>query len=91
VRLVSIEEIGVRRRHLQTLLFSARLAALRADQTDYAASIGEARDWLGRFCDPKDARTRAVDADLAVLAASPVSVALPDISGSVRLLRGPAP
>lgn len=91
VRLVSLEEISVRRQHLQTLLFAARLAALQANQADYAASLAAAHDWLTRFCDPKDARTRAVDADLTALAANPVNVTLPDVSGSLRLLRGPAP
>lgn len=91
VRLVSLEEIGVRRRHLQTLLFAARLAALRADPADYAADLDAARDWLGRFFDPNDARTRHVDSELAALATIPVGAALPDVSGSLRLLRGPAP
>lgn len=91
VRLVSLEEIGVRRHHLQTLLFATRLAALRADQGDYATNLADARDWLARFFDPKDARTRAVDADLAALSGSRVSPDLPDVSGSLRLLRAAAP
>ncbi len=91
VRLVSLEEIGLRRRHLQTLLFAARLAALRADSVDYAASLGDAREWLARFCDPKDARTRDLNAQLTALAASAVSAPLPDVSGSLRMLRERAP
>ncbi len=91
VRLVSVEEIGVRRRHLQTLLFAARLAALRADEVEYAADVGDASDWLARYFDANDPRTRAVSAELAALAASPVAVALPDVSGSLRALRGNTP
>ncbi|HUO79351.1 MAG TPA: uroporphyrinogen-III C-methyltransferase [Steroidobacteraceae bacterium] len=90
VRLVSMEEIGVRRHHLETLLFAARLAALRADEADYAANLGAARDWLGRFFDGTDPATRGVDQELAALAASRVSPDLPDVSGSLRLLRGKA-
>jgi uroporphyrin-3 C-methyltransferase len=91
VRLVSVEEIGVRRRHLQTLLFAARLAALRADQVEYAADLAEARDWLARYFDPADGRTRVVAAELEALGANRVAVPLPDVSGSARLLRATPP
>ncbi len=91
VRLVSMEEIGVRRHHLETLLFAARLAALRADDADYAANLAEARDWLGRFFDTQNDAVRAVDGELATLAASRVSPDLPDVSGSTKLLRGKGP
>ncbi len=90
VRLVSMEEMGVRRHHLETLLFAARLAALRADEADYAANLAAARDWLGRFFDGADPATRGVDDELAALASSRVSPDLPDVSGSLRLLRGKA-
>ncbi len=91
VRLVSMEEVGVRRHHLETLLFAARLAALRADEADYAANIGEARDWLERFFDVHDPKGQAVDAELAALAASKVSSDIPDVSGSLKLLRRAGP
>jgi uroporphyrin-3 C-methyltransferase len=91
VRLVSMEEMGVRRHHLETLLFAARLAALRADESDYGANLAAARDWLGRFFDATDPATRGVDEELAALAGSRVSPDLPDVSGSLRLLRGKAP
>ncbi|HXQ63959.1 MAG TPA: uroporphyrinogen-III C-methyltransferase [Steroidobacteraceae bacterium] len=87
VQLVSMEEIGVRRDHLETLLFAARLAALRGDDADYAASMTAARDWLGRFFDLHDARGHALEAELAALAASRVSPEIPDVSGSLKLLR----
>jgi uroporphyrin-3 C-methyltransferase len=87
VQLVSMEEIGVRRHHLETLLFAARLAALRGDDTDYAASVSDARDWLERFFDIHDPKGRAVDAELSALAKTRVSPDIPDVSGSVKLLR----
>jgi uroporphyrin-3 C-methyltransferase len=87
VQLVSMEEIGVRRHHLETLLFAARLAALRGDDEDYAASMAAARDWLGRFFDLHDPRGRALEAELAALAGSRVSPEIPDVSGSLKLLR----
>ena len=90
VRLVSLEETGVRRHHLETLLFAARLAVLRADQADYAANLAAARDWLARFFDLHAPAVQAVDRELTALAGYSVSPALPDLSGSIRLLRGPA-
>jgi uroporphyrin-III C-methyltransferase len=87
VELVSMEEIGVRRHHLETLLFAARLASLRGDDVDYAANIAAARDWLGRFFDLHDPRGRALEAELAALAGRRVSPEIPDLSGSLKLLR----
>ncbi len=87
VQLVSMEEIGVRRHHLETLLFAARLAALRGDDADYAANIADSRDWLRRYFDIHDARGQAADAELGALAASRVSPDIPDVSGSLKLLR----
>ncbi|HUO96785.1 MAG TPA: uroporphyrinogen-III C-methyltransferase [Steroidobacteraceae bacterium] len=91
VRLVSLEEMGVRRHHLETLLFAARLAALRADAAEYVADLAAARDWLGRFFDAKDAAVARLDAELADLAASRVAPEIPDVSGSLKLLRGKSP
>lgn len=91
VRLVSHEEIGVRRRHLQTLLFAARLAALRADDAEYGADLAEARDWVGRYFDTRDARTRELATLLEALAGERVGVTIPDVSQSLRLLRGATP
>jgi uroporphyrin-3 C-methyltransferase len=91
VGLVSIEELNVRRHHLQTLLFAARLAALRADETDYTASVTGARDWLGQYFDGTSPATQAAAAELGDLAQRHVSPSIPDISGSVKLLRGRMP
>ena len=91
VELVSMEEIGVRRHHLQTLLFAARLGALRADETEYHANLDAARDWLQRFFDGGDPATKQLETELADLAGARVSPDLPDVSGSVKLLSGAMP
>jgi uncharacterized protein HemX len=88
VELVSLEEIGVRRHHLQTLLFSARLAALRGDATEYETTLGTAGEWVGRYFDARDARVRDAATELAALARLPVAAPVPDVSASLRLLRG---
>ena len=87
VQLVSMEEIDVRRHHLETLLFATRLAALRGDDADYAANLADARDWLRRYFDIHEARGRAADSEIAALATSRVSADIPDVSGSLKLLR----
>ena len=87
VKLVSMEEISVRRHHLETLLFAARLAALRGDDADFAANLADARDWLRRYFDIHEARGQAADAELASLATSRVSPDIPDVSASLKLLR----
>ena len=87
VGLVSMEEIGVRRLHLETLLIAARFAALRGEQREYEASLGNARDWLASFFDGQDAGVKALAAELAALEGVAVSPPLPDVSGSLKLLR----
>ncbi len=87
VGLVSMEEIGVRRLHLETLLIAARFAALRGEQREYTASLSNARDWLASFFDGQDPGVQALAAELAALEGVAVSPPLPDVSGSLRLLR----
>jgi len=89
--LLTRDEQNLQRQQLQLLLLEARLAIARADQKAYAAAIGEARAWLGaRFAlaDPGVAR---LGDELAELAAVDIAPALPDVSGSLRLLEQMVP
>jgi uroporphyrin-3 C-methyltransferase len=86
VELVSIEEQGLRRQHLQLLLFAGRVAALRGDEEAFRSSIANARQWLTRMFDPADERVGALNRELASLAGLDIAPALPDISGSLRLI-----
>lgn len=86
VELVSLEEQGVRRHHLQLLLFSARLAALRGDQDGFRASVSNARNWLAHMFDAHDARVAALARDLESLERLELMPPLPDVSGSLKLL-----
>lgn len=90
VELVSLEEIGVRRHHLETLLFSARLAALRGDGDEYATTLRTAAEWVERYFDVRDARVKEVATELVELERVPVAAPVPDVSASLRLLRGGA-
>jgi uncharacterized protein HemX len=87
VGLVSMEEIGVRRLHLETLLIAARFAALRGEQREYATSLRNAREWLASYFDGQDAGVQALATELAALEGVAVSPPLPDVGGSLRLLR----
>lgn len=87
VELVSLEEQGVRRHHLQLLLFSARLAALRGDQLGYRANLSNARSWLARMFDTHNADVMRLAHDLEELEKLDLAPPLPDISASLTLLR----
>ena len=73
--------------HLVLALERAQLALLRRDQRIYASSLQSARQWLHRFVDPE--RTAVVEAlrELDALVAVDLGAELPDISGSLSLLR----
>lgn len=86
VQLVSLEEQGVRRHHLQLLLFSARLAALRGDQEGFRAAVTSARNWLTKLFDTHDERVVQLARDLEALAALEITPPLPDVSASLKLL-----
>ncbi len=91
VELVSLEEQGVRRHHLQLQLYSARLAALRGDAADYRASVNAARRWLEQMFDMLDPSVASLHKELLTLEPVAISPPLPDISRSLHLLDRVAP
>jgi uroporphyrin-3 C-methyltransferase len=86
VELVSLEEQGLRRHHLQLLLYGARMAALRGDAADYRANVGAARRWLEEMFDLRDLSVASLHKDLQALEQVNIAPALPDISRSLQLL-----
>jgi len=91
VELVSFEEQGVRRHHLQLLLFSARLAALRGDEAEYRASLSGARSWLEKMFDSRDPGVTSLQQELRALEQLSIAAPLPDVSQSLKLLDKVAP
>jgi uroporphyrin-3 C-methyltransferase len=75
------------RQNLRLELEVARLAALRGDRTNYAQSLGNAREWLATYFDVTDAATRSALETLDTLARVELETELPDISGSLDALR----
>lgn len=86
VELVSLEEQNVRRQHLQLLLFSARLAAVRGDNEMFHKNLDGAQKWLAEMFDPRDAGVASVNGTLSGLTGIHIAPALPDISASLHLL-----
>lgn len=86
VQLVSLEEQGVRRHHLQLLLFSARLAALRGDQDGFRVTVRNAHSWLAQLFDSEDERVAQLARDLEAFERLELTPPLPDVSASLKLL-----
>lgn len=87
VELVSLEEQGVRRHHLQLLLFASRIAALRGDQPGFRSSVTTARAWLEQMFDPRDSGVEGLARELRELERLDIAPPLPDISGTLALLQ----
>jgi uroporphyrin-3 C-methyltransferase len=79
--------------NLRLALEAARLALLRADAEQYRANLETARRWLERHYDGEHPATASMDNELFHLLQQDIRPPLPDISGSLRLLRQrlPAP
>ena len=65
---------------------AARLAMLRGESVLYRSSLETARRWLEEFFDPEQAAVQTLLAGLEELSRREVAPALPDITGSLRLL-----
>jgi uroporphyrin-3 C-methyltransferase len=89
--LLTRDEQTLERQQLQLLLLEARLSIARADQKAFAAAIGEARSWLAGHFATRDDGVAKLAADLAALATVDIAPALPDVSGSLRLLEQMVP
>jgi uroporphyrin-3 C-methyltransferase len=88
---VTIEEQALRRQHLQLLLFSARTAVVRHDNTSYRSALAGARQWLGEFFDLSDPKAIALLNEVQALEPIDIDPPLPDVSGSSRALQSTVP
>ncbi|MFL6620123.1 MAG: uroporphyrinogen-III C-methyltransferase [Povalibacter sp.] len=84
---VTIEEQSLRRQHLQLLLYSARAAVVRHDETAYRSAMAGARQWLGEFFDLEDPSTAALANEIRNLEPIDIDPDVPDVSGSLRTLQ----
>jgi uroporphyrin-3 C-methyltransferase len=75
------------RENLRLQLSAARLALLRDDGAQYQAILTTAQDWLNAYFTDDDTKVNDLMAQLEQLKAIDTVPRLPDISGSLRVLR----
>jgi uroporphyrin-3 C-methyltransferase len=73
--------------NLQLKLESARLSALQRDTAGFRAGVGGARRWLEEYFDTADPQVAAAVKELAALEREQLNWTLPDVTGSLNLLR----
>ena len=81
--IVTAEEALLRRQHLQLLLFAARTAVARHDDTAYRTALAGARQWLGDFFELSSPAAQALLEQIQALEPIDIDPQLPDISGIV--------
>jgi uroporphyrin-III C-methyltransferase len=75
------------RENLKSRLLGARLALLSRDQTSFKADLTAAREWMTRYYDTRDKAVANALATLRNLQESDITVATPDIAGTLDALR----
>lgn len=75
------------RLNVRLQLAAARLALLQGDVTQLHAALTTARDWVGRYFDPKATATASLLSDLQRIEGVDIRPQLPDISASLDSLR----
>ena len=83
--IVTLEEQSLRREHLALLIYSARNAVLRNDESAYRAALSEASSWLADYF-IGDAASGSAAAELESLAKINIAPMLPDISSAAKML-----
>lgn len=75
------------RANLALQLQAARLALLRGEESIFRQSLDDADSWLDEYYDPSSTGVQNARETIAEIRDSVLSVAMPDISRSLRLLR----
>lgn len=75
------------RTNLALQLQAARLAVLRSEEAIFAQSLDDASAWLNEYYDTSNAAVISAQQTIAEIRGSVFSVAVPDISHSLRALR----
>lgn len=85
--LLAPDQSAFLRENLKIRLLTARLALLARDGRTFAADLEQARSWIERFFDGRDAGVQKALADLAELEATLVRVEQPAPTESISALR----
>ncbi|HEU0283086.1 MAG TPA: uroporphyrinogen-III C-methyltransferase [Gallionella sp.] len=75
------------RENLKLRLLSARLALLSRDEDGFRQELKTTQFWVARYFDGKSSEVVRMLAGLKKIAASPVSIELPDVSPSLQAVR----
>jgi uroporphyrin-3 C-methyltransferase len=75
------------RANLALQLQAARLALLRGEEVVFRRSLDDVDDWLGKYYDQESTAVQSARVTIAEIRDSVLVIAMPDISGSLRLLR----
>jgi uroporphyrin-III C-methyltransferase len=75
------------RENLKLRLLSARHALLARDEASYKEDLGQARDWVNRYFDPKAKVNAATSATLKQLFEGAINISVPDINASMNAVR----
>jgi uroporphyrin-3 C-methyltransferase len=89
--LLTTEDQTLRRHHLQLLLQGLKQSAQLHDGNTYRATLHQTQTWLNSMFDIKDKQVAALDQQLGAWSKLEVAPALPDISGSRKLLERYSP
>ena len=87
VPLLAPEQVFFLRENLKLKLLSARLALLSRNEPGFRADARTAEQWLGQHFDPKARAVANAQGLLRQLAASDLTVQLPDIGESLQAVR----
>jgi uroporphyrin-3 C-methyltransferase len=75
------------RANLSLQLQAARIALLRGEEEIFRQSLADADTWLGQYYDVDSTAVQSARQTITEIRESVFQVAVPDISGSLRLLR----
>jgi uroporphyrin-3 C-methyltransferase len=75
------------RENLKLSLLSARIALLSRDEVSFRQGLKTAQLWTARYFDAKSSESKRMSDGLKKLAASDISIELPDISDSLQAVR----
>ncbi|MDH3589571.1 MAG: uroporphyrinogen-III C-methyltransferase, partial [Gammaproteobacteria bacterium] len=89
--LLSRDEEFFLKRNLELQLQTARLALLRGDAANYTESLRTARNWVQTHFVGEATAVKSAVTTLTSLESENISPGMPDISGSLRLLRVTTP
>lgn len=85
--LLAPEQSYYLRQNLRLMLEQASLALLEGKQAAFLRNLEKADDWLNRYFEGSDAKVAALRESIGFLQLQRIEQSLPDVSGSLKLLK----